>query len=72
MFLRDVLITGILPPRSNADSKPPQADTFNLFYANQGGFEPAINNIYLAGIKVVEGILNGWESTFAKGIPAAN
>ncbi|CAD6585289.1 MAG: hypothetical protein ASARMPREDX12_001960 [Alectoria sarmentosa] len=49
-----------------------EADTFNLFYANQGGFEPAIKNIYLAGIKVVEGILNEWEDTFAKGIPARN
>lgn len=49
-----------------------EADTFNLFYANQGGFEPAINNIYLAGIKVVEGILNEWESTFKKGIKPTN
>ena len=51
---------------------PGEADTFNLFYANQGGFEPAIQNIYLAGIKVVEGIINGWDSTFEKGIPASN
>lgn len=48
------------------------ANLQNLFYADQGGFEPAINNIYLAGIKVVEGILNGWNSTFQKGIPAPN
>ena len=58
--------------RSDADSECPQGAIFNLFYANQGGFEPSINNIYLAGIKVVEGILNGWNSTFAKGIPATN
>lgn len=51
---------------------PGQAATTNLFYAEQGGFEPAIENIYLAGIQVVEGILNGWNSTFAKGIPAQN
>ena len=44
----------------------------NLFYAPQGGFEPAIANIYLAGIKVVEGILNEWTSVFAKGINATN
>ena len=48
------------------------ANLQNLFYADQGGFEPAINNIYLAGIKVVEGILDGWNSTFQKGIPAPN
>ena len=49
-----------------------EADTFNLFYAEQGGFEPAIQNIYLAGIKVVEGILDGWDSMFKKGVPAGN
>ena len=51
---------------------PGEAATENLFYAEQGGFEPAIANIYLAGIKVVEGILDGWTSTFEKGIPATN
>ncbi|MCJ1287594.1 hypothetical protein MMC26_006946 [Xylographa opegraphella] len=49
-----------------------EADTENLFYADQGGFEPAIKNIYLAGIKVVEGILAGWESTFEVGVKPAN
>ncbi|MCJ1455363.1 hypothetical protein MMC28_005718 [Mycoblastus sanguinarius] len=49
-----------------------EADTFNLFYADQGGFEPAIMNIYLAGIKVVEGILDGWDNVFEKGVPATN
>ena len=48
------------------------ANLQNLFYADQGGFEPAIKNIYLAGIKVVEGILNEWDSTFKKGVPASN
>jgi purine nucleoside permease len=45
---------------------------FNLFYADQGGFLPAIANIYLAGIKVVEGILDGWNDTFADGVAAPN
>ena len=49
-----------------------EADTTNLFYADQGGFDPAIANIYLAGIKVVEGIIDAWDSTFLKGIPATN
>ena len=43
----------------------------NLFTV-QGGFEPAINNIYLAGIKVVQGILQGWDSRFSNGIKAPN
>ncbi len=49
-----------------------EADTVNLFYADQGGFDPAINNIYLAGIKVVEGILKEWNHTFKKGIKPTN
>ena len=44
----------------------------NLFYAEQGGFEPSIANIYLAGVKVVEGIVGGWDTTFKKGIVASN
>ncbi|KAL1304090.1 hypothetical protein AAFC00_000525 [Neodothiora populina] len=51
---------------------PGEAATYNLFYAAQGGFEPAIANIYLAGVKVVEGILHGWNSTFAHGVNATN
>ncbi|KAF2245795.1 purine nucleoside permease [Trematosphaeria pertusa] len=51
---------------------PGEPATTNLFWANQGAFEPAIQNIYLAGVKVVEGILTAWDATFAKGINATN
>ncbi len=47
---------------------PGEAATTNLWWADQGAFEPAIKNIYLAGVKVVEGILDGWNSTFARGM----
>jgi purine nucleoside permease len=49
-----------------------EAATTNLFWANQGAFVPAVQNIYLAGVKVVEGILDGWNSTFAKGVEPTN
>jgi hypothetical protein len=49
-----------------------ESDLQNLFYDNQGGFGPSVENIYLAGVKVVEGILNGWDSTFEKGIKPKN
>lgn len=45
---------------------------FNLRYANQGGLLPAINNIYLVGIKVAQGILTGWDSKFKQGIKPTN
>ncbi|ESZ97134.1 hypothetical protein SBOR_2492 [Sclerotinia borealis F-4128] len=43
----------------------------NLFFQDQG-YEPSIQNIYFAGVKVVEGILDGWDSTFAAGVEATN
>jgi purine nucleoside permease len=51
---------------------PGEPAIVNLFYSHQGGFLPAVANIYLAGIKVVEGILDGWEDTFAAGVAAPN
>ena len=37
-----------------------------------GGFEPAIQNIYLAGREVIAGVVNNWDKTFKKGIKAPN
>ncbi|KAL2354940.1 putative purine nucleoside permease [Cryomyces antarcticus] len=51
---------------------PGEAATTNLFWADQGGFGPAIQNIYRAGVKVVDGILGEWNSTFAHGVNATN
>lgn len=51
---------------------PGEDATHHLFFADQGGFEPAINNIYIAGIEVVQGILSDWDSTFAAGVKAPN
>ncbi|QIX01979.1 hypothetical protein AMS68_007496 [Peltaster fructicola] len=51
---------------------PGEAATENLFYADQGAFEPSLQNIYLAGVQVIDGILKQWDSTFAKGVPANN
>lgn len=51
---------------------PGESATYNLFNTIQGAFEPAIQNIYLAGVKVVEGILGDWNSTFAQGVNATN
>jgi purine nucleoside permease len=58
---------------SDFDRPPPGVSNLqNLLYTNQGGFSPAIANIYLAGVKVVSGILEGWNSTFADGITPSN
>ncbi|KAH0537058.1 hypothetical protein FGG08_006128, partial [Glutinoglossum americanum] len=42
---------------------PGESPQANLFEGDrQGAFEPAVKNLYLAGVKVVEGILGEWES----------
>lgn len=51
---------------------PGQNATTNLLYADPGGFEPSLRNIYLAGIRVVEGIVNAWDEAFFFGIPPTN
>ncbi|KAJ5121732.1 hypothetical protein N7448_002864 [Penicillium atrosanguineum] len=51
---------------------PGQSATENLLYADAGGFEPALENIYRAGIEVVGGILKEWHSTFASGVKPRN
>jgi purine nucleoside permease len=53
---------------------PGEEATTNLFWANQlqGAFEPAVENIYLAGVEVVKGILDGWGVMFERGINATN
>lgn len=43
----------------------------NLLVQDQG-YEPSLVNLYLAGIKVVEGILDEWNDRFAAGIEANN
>lgn len=63
----------VMRTASDFDRPPPgTSEIQNLLYADQGGFGPAIQNIYLAGIKVVEGILDGWNSTFAAGVKHKN
>jgi hypothetical protein len=51
---------------------PGSPAVYNLLYADQGGFAPALENLYVAGIKVIEGILEGWEKTFADGVEPSN
>lgn len=51
---------------------PEESPTQNLFYFEQGGFGPAIENIFLAGSRVVSGIVDGWQDVFEAGIKPDN
>ncbi|GLB44602.1 putative purine nucleoside [Lyophyllum shimeji] len=50
---------------------PGQSAADNLF-GDPGGFIPSILNLHLAGVKVIEGIINGWDRTFARGVKPTN
>ncbi|THU78827.1 purine nucleoside permease [Dendrothele bispora CBS 962.96] len=43
-----------------------------VLFAEQGGFDPAVTNIYVAGIEVVKGIINGWHQQFQAGVKPSN
>lgn len=66
----------VIVMRTASDFDRPQlggSATYNLFESSvQGAFEPAVQNLYLAGIQIVEGILKEWNSTFAQGVNATN
>ncbi|KAF9264619.1 purine nucleoside permease [Marasmius fiardii PR-910] len=52
---------------------PGQTAAEGLFmFEEQGGFVPALTNTYVAGIKIIQGILNGWEERFREGIEPTN
>jgi len=51
---------------------PGESAATNLFLPDAPGFEPAIMNIMLAGVEVVQGIVNNWEQTFKDGIKPQN
>lgn len=44
----------------------------NLFNGQNAGYGVSISNIYLAGVKVVQGILAGWDGIFAAGVKPKN
>ncbi|KAJ7175890.1 purine nucleoside permease [Mycena filopes] len=58
----------IIVMRSGSDfDRPPE----NLF-ALTVGFPPALLNLRIAGVKIVQGIVDGWATTFKRGIEPAN
>ncbi|KAI0096421.1 purine nucleoside permease [Nemania sp. FL0031] len=58
---------------SNFDRAPSQDQSPKLPYKlNGGGLQPALRNLYLTGIKIVDGILKGWSTKFKEGLEADN
>ena len=71
--LVDVSRAILMRTGSDFDRPPPDETAFdNLRVADQNGFSIAIDNIYLAGVEIVRGILDGWHTTFRKGVEPEN
>ncbi|KAI0829555.1 putative purine nucleoside permease [Hypoxylon sp. FL0890] len=58
---------------SDFDRPPPSISAFqHLRIMDQNGFDIAIQNIYLAGVEIVKGIVTDWNSTYHDGIKPTN
>ncbi|KAG6877088.1 hypothetical protein C0993_010324 [Termitomyces sp. T159_Od127] len=62
----------IMRTGSNFDRQYPGQTAAENRFGESAGFAPALANIYFAGIKVVQGILDGWNETFKEGVPPSN
>ncbi|KAK7058238.1 hypothetical protein VNI00_001869, partial [Paramarasmius palmivorus] len=62
----------IMRTASDIDRPFPGQTVAEGLFAEQGGFEPSIANIYTAGVKVVQGILAGWDRQFSAGVKPKN
>lgn len=59
----------IMRTASDFDRAPSNVtDAYAAFEADQGGFEIAIENLFVAGNPVVQAIVDGWDNEFAAGI----
>jgi purine nucleoside permease len=58
---------------SDFDRAPPdETEVYHLLYADQEGFEPSIENIFIAGHAIVSDVLTHWAAVYEKGIKATN
>ncbi|KAK4445525.1 purine nucleoside permease-domain-containing protein [Podospora aff. communis PSN243] len=58
---------------SNFDRPPPDVSAYeHLAVLHQNGFRIAIQNLFNAGVEIVKGILEEWDSTFENGIKPSN
>lgn len=63
----------VMRTASDFDRPPPGVSAYDHLLINeQGGFDIAIDNIYYAGVEIVRGVLDEWNSTFKAGVNATN
>jgi purine nucleoside permease len=57
---------------SDYDRQAPETPAAENLYYGQSGYTPALANLHLAGVKVVQSIITDWRRTFRDGIKAPN
>ncbi|KAJ7509694.1 purine nucleoside permease [Mycena galericulata] len=57
---------------SDFDRPPPGESAADAMFAPMVGFPPALLNLRIAGVKVVQGVIDGWAGTFERGIEPTN
>ncbi|KAK6529655.1 hypothetical protein TWF281_008820 [Arthrobotrys megalospora] len=63
----------VLRTGSDFDRAPPGVDElYHLLQAPQGGFEGALANVYNAGVKVVDDIIDKWGEVYRVGVKPTN
>ncbi|KAJ7763657.1 purine nucleoside permease [Mycena maculata] len=62
----------VMRSASDFDRPPPGVSAADSLFAPAVGFPPALLNLRIAGVKVVQGIIDGWASTFERGIEPDN
>lgn len=62
----------IMRSGSNFDRPYAGQSAVDHLFGPSAAFEPSLVNLYIAGVKVVEGIIEGWAETFEEGVKAMN
>ena len=63
----------VMRTASDFDEPPPNLTAYqHLFWEKQGGVSIACDNLYQAGIKIIQGIVDGWDETFEAGVRPTN
>ena len=63
----------VMRTASDFDRPPPSESAYyHLLYGNSGGFEPSLQNLNIAGVPIIEDIVNEWDSIYCAGINATN
>ncbi|VDB96190.1 unnamed protein product [Peniophora sp. CBMAI 1063] len=72
---KKVDFTRIISMRTGSDfdrEAPGMSAADNLFNGQDAGYDSAVKNIYLAGVRVVEDIVGNWDSTYKAGVKPSN